>query len=84
MVNRYGYSLDHHSALTIQFNTIACHSISYQTAKYLLEKSYIYVFCICMSPESQRWESRGGKYPKASSSRGLIGARCRGLKSYSQ
>ena len=43
MVNRYGYSLEHHSALTIQVNTIACHSISYQTAKYLLEKSYIRV-----------------------------------------
>ena len=43
MVNRYGYSLRHHIALTIQFNTMAFHSISYQTSKYLLEKAYIRV-----------------------------------------
>ena len=43
MVNRYGYSLEHHIALTIQSNTMACYSNSHQTPEYLLEKSYIRV-----------------------------------------
>ena len=62
MVNSCGYSLGNHSALTFQFNTIAFHSISYQTAKYLLEKAYIHVLYMFVPRIAKMGKQKGEVY----------------------